>query len=581
MMLVSAANSAPLRNFVIALQGGDFTAGAPAAVTITAYDTENQVKTDYEGAGTGVTFSAETGDVFVEETSSSVSGVFAGGRWTGKIQFWGADSANNLVCIDASGATGTAVKNISAGQYSKLLILTQGQIPAPGTVSGYSGGPETLRTYLEFGVTVTACDDYYNPTLNWTSAPQVRMMSGGSLGTDYDVTPSGMVDFSATDVQGTTLYAMTITPNPDSSGTYDIIADDTASPVMKTVLRQFTSLNTYYMWAEVNSGVTDTAGVIPVFAGETMTVTVKVSHFPREDNEELINDFTKPAGIKAVKYNNLQQEALLLDPNQVLVDGGSGSAPVVYTAVDRIKIMPVYDDLYPDNQPGDSYVTKTASNTVQVFAAAPASMSLTADAVQLSAGQNCVLRADVYDAYGNKVSSTAVNYTVISGGGELEHETVYTDDYDYAGGYAGGRAENTYTAPDSAGAQAVIRAEAAGVDPVSVSIELVSTAGVGSKKEIKNTPNPFDPARQSTIIAYYLEKNSSVRMRLFNIFGNLVWEKSFDKGGNYAFSGPQEYPWDGKTNGGFTVGAGLYVLKIDVENEDEKYTLTRKIAVKK
>ena len=252
MLSVSAAVCAPLRDFGIAMQAGVFTAGTPIAITITAYDTDGAVKTDYEGTGTEVVFNASAGDIFVQETSSGGSGVFVSGRWTGKIEFWGADSANQLICVDASGATGTAFKNISPGPYSRLLFLTQGQVYAPGTASGYTGSPETLQTYLEFNVTVTACDDYYNPTTSWPSAPTVRLISSGTQGTNYSVIPSGLVDFSLTDVPGTTLYAMTITPNPDVSGSYDIIAQDSTNIITNSGQRQFTSLNTYYMWAEVN-----------------------------------------------------------------------------------------------------------------------------------------------------------------------------------------------------------------------------------------------------------------------------------------------------------------------------------------
>ena len=56
-------NAADLRNFSVLLQAGDFIAGSAIPVTITAYGTDNAVKTDYTG---NVTATASVGDAVFE-----------------------------------------------------------------------------------------------------------------------------------------------------------------------------------------------------------------------------------------------------------------------------------------------------------------------------------------------------------------------------------------------------------------------------------------------------------------------------------------------------------------------------------
>lgn len=78
-----------------------------------------------------------------------------------------------------------------------------------------------------------------------------------------------------------------------------------------------------------------------------------------------------------------------------------------------------------------------------------------------------------------------------------------------------------------------------------------------------STPNPFDPSTQTeTYIHYNLSNNEPVAVYIFNMNGELVYQKSFASGENGAKAGSNLVPWAGNTIGGYAAGNGVYVYKI-------------------
>jgi hypothetical protein len=76
---------------------------------------------------------------------------------------------------------------------------------------------------------------------------------------------------------------------------------------------------------------------------------------------------------------------------------------------------------------------------------------------------------------------------------------------------------------------------------------------------LQNFPNPFNP---TTTIEYQLPKTGIVRIKIFNINGQLV--KAFEiKDQN---SGTHAVVWDGKNNGGQNVATGMYICQVAFEN---------------
>ena len=72
----------------------------------------------------------------------------------------------------------------------------------------------------------------------------------------------------------------------------------------------------------------------------------------------------------------------------------------------------------------------------------------------------------------------------------------------------------------------------------------------------QNYPNPFNP---STTIHFTLpEKTGEVRLSIFNILGQLIWEKVLTG----VEAGAHDISWAGETSGGSKVGSGIYIYRM-------------------
>ncbi|HEU4764382.1 MAG TPA: FlgD immunoglobulin-like domain containing protein, partial [Candidatus Eisenbacteria bacterium] len=95
-----------------------------------------------------------------------------------------------------------------------------------------------------------------------------------------------------------------------------------------------------------------------------------------------------------------------------------------------------------------------------------------------------------------------------------------------------------------------------------------------------NYPNPFHPPSEGTTIAYKLDDNASVTMRIYTQTGSLVKRMFFDKGVTGGLAGLNEVVWDGKNGTGDVVASGGYVVLIEAQGTGETlHVIRRKIAV--
>ncbi len=88
---------------------------------------------------------------------------------------------------------------------------------------------------------------------------------------------------------------------------------------------------------------------------------------------------------------------------------------------------------------------------------------------------------------------------------------------------------------------------------------------------LTNYPNPFVAGKGGqTKIRYTLKSNSDVRIRIYDLIGELVLEKNIRAGevGGQQFT--NEIPWDGKNSKGHYVAAGGYICIVKVGNKIEK-----------
>jgi len=77
------------------------------------------------------------------------------------------------------------------------------------------------------------------------------------------------------------------------------------------------------------------------------------------------------------------------------------------------------------------------------------------------------------------------------------------------------------------------------------------------------SPNPFNPTVQTlTYLTYNLADNYATIIYLFDLSGNLVWQKSFAAGEQGGKAGLNLAPWNGRSQFGEIVPNGVYLFKI-------------------
>jgi thermitase len=85
----------------------------------------------------------------------------------------------------------------------------------------------------------------------------------------------------------------------------------------------------------------------------------------------------------------------------------------------------------------------------------------------------------------------------------------------------------------------------------------------GISTPTKVSPNPFNPTIQSvTNMSYSLTQNYPVTLYLFDLSGNLIWQKFYAAGDMGGKAGDNLVTWDGRTLYGESAQNGVYLYKI-------------------
>ena len=547
------------------------TAGYLFPVNITAMDSGNQQVTGFSGI---VGISSSLGDINIEGIAgNTLTTAFTTGVWSGNIQILAAAASLTITCVDpASGAVGTFVKTVVPNSYAKPLIIMDGMTWAPGTVSGYTGSAISQTTTTPFSVTVLAVDAWNNTIYSSLSNyPTVRLDTSCPL--TNVIEPSAIINMSLGG-KAETLYRVTLNPSPDDPGTRSITLRDTTDP-FKTDIQSmwFNSLTSYYMWAEAPASAV---------AGKDFNVIVKISHSQPSPEGVGIAGLTDNVQIQAIDFAGNSLTPGLISSNLLngQCDNGSRTFSVHYTksspnGVTGIQISPLYIDVkHVITNVGN---LSADSGVIVIYADAPASFAYTADKVKLKRNENSVLSVKISDQYSNPVSNTAVDFTVTTGSGILSDglgntwaaRSVNTNLYGYA--FITVTAQSNTITSISAAVSGI-----AGTQTMEIEF-----ADIIDNNKVRNFPNPFNPLQGPTTIEYYLDDDSAVTMKLYSFSGSLVWNKDIPAGVMGGRKGYNPYVWDGTTDRHMPIGVGVYTLKIEVKANKGKYTLTRKIAVKK
>jgi hypothetical protein len=124
-----------------------------------------------------------------------------------------------------------------------------------------------------------------------------------------------------------------------------------------------------------------------------------------------------------------------------------------------------------------------------------------------------------------------------------------------------------------------IRASASGLSSdLDIETAFVDPSAAGGT--VTNYPNPFHPPGQATTIAYKLDDDASVRIRVYTQTGELVREEHFPRGASGGRTGLNGWDWDGTNGAGKAVASGGYIVFIEAQGGGETlHVMRRKIGV--
>jgi len=103
-------------------------------------------------------------------------------------------------------------------------------------------------------------------------------------------------------------------------------------------------------------------------------------------------------------------------------------------------------------------------------------------------------------------------------------------------------------------------------------------------KAFGNYPNPFgNPDRPETKFVYYLDQDSDVRIQIYTLIGELVWQSqqySINENSKQCTKGTHDgdIVWDGRNGRGHKVLNGVYIARISTNNK--KDTITKVAIIK-
>ena len=81
---------------------------------------------------------------------------------------------------------------------------------------------------------------------------------------------------------------------------------------------------------------------------------------------------------------------------------------------------------------------------------------------------------------------------------------------------------------------------------------------------------------QPTVIAWKLDDNAAVTLRIFTQSGDLVLRRTFDRGAPGGSTGMNEFSWDGRNGRDVPVASGGYVVLIEAQGSGATLNVMRR-----
>jgi hypothetical protein len=423
---------------------------------------------------------------------------------------------------------------VTGGTFARVLVLAPGEIVAPGTATGRAGTATDQSINYAFTVTVLATDQWWNPVggvsdvVHLTSGdplaqlPPDQAMVDGEAQMSLRLSTGGFQQISVTDVT-----------NPSKTGS-------------TTQVRAISS--GFHLEATVNPSTAR--------AGDPFTLTVKVTN----DAGSVIQEINSFVTIEVQNASTRQGGRGTLLTTQFQLLQGQRAVSETYTFVEPI-VMIARDDA--GNAPA-------VTGVIDITPGPPSAVQLTSNPTWVGGNKHATLTARVVDEFNNGVPDQAVTFALLSGTGTLSPLDSLSD--------ATGSARADFLSPrqpemdqiraTSGALSADLNLETAFVDP---------TKGGGY---VTNYPNPFHPPNEATTVAYKLDDNATVTLRIYTQMGTLVRRESFPRGAAGGQAGLNEWAWDGKNGDGKVVSSGGYLVLIEAQGTGETlHVIRRKIAV--
>ncbi len=173
---------------------------------------------------------------------------------------------------------------------------------------------------------------------------------------------------------------------------------------------------------------------------------------------------------------------------------------------------------------------------------------LTPDTIR--AGETAAVKVRVRDANGDPVVAALVQFERVMGSGTVLQPALLTDTIGYA-------TSHFVCTPSPASEQDSIRISSGDADTViGIYVSHLSDS-------LFAFPNPFGSInRESTLIFYSLHRASSVRLTIYDPFGNPVWKRRFNQGEPGGRFGDNIVYWDGRNTKGQRVASGVYLIQV-------------------
>jgi len=424
---------------------------------------------------------------------------------------------------------------IVGGPFARVLILAPGEFVAPGTANGRGGEPTDQSVSFAFTVTVLATDNWWNPVGGVNDVVRITSNDPNAILPADTALVNGRIDAPVRlAANGYSLITVQDVTNPSKSG---------SSTQVNAISSEF------HLEATV---ATDSAR-----AGENFSITVRVTNEAGSVMQEINSRVTLTALRANLTTRTLGRGQLV--PAQVQLLQGQATLNLQYSYPETI-VIEAADDA--GNQPATTL-------PITIKPGVPTRIVLTSAPEWVGGNKVGVLSARLEDRFANGVPNEPMSFAVITGNGSVAPPDTTTD--------ATGMARARFLSASQPGHD-LLRASSGGLT-AELDLETAFVNPNAGGGHITNYPNPFHPP-QGTTLAWKLDADATVKLRIFTQSGDLVLERTFTRGAVGGVTGLNEWVWDGKNGSGRTVSSGGYLALVEAQGTGETlHVMRRKIAV--